>query len=277
MTRSVSGWRVVPALPGAADREVDPELDGQVSEITAGVLAARGRVEDHRTSRAAGAERCPRHVGDEPGSQVAGGGPAEHAAGCDAGDGGRVGSALVGCDVGDVAAPAAVGPDRVDAEVAHDQVGRVGACGRGLWCGDVVCGAGRPVRPAASAGPPCGARMSRPAAGGRRRSARSLRRPVPPGDLGCRAGPGRTSGRVRRGGGRAVSGRARDGRVGGERHSTRWTTAPCQLRVASGGGRCGRPSRHEALHRAMVSPRGVRTGWGAVRHRTAPHPRRTTK
>jgi hypothetical protein len=159
---------VVPALSGAADRQPDVELIGQDSQFATGVPAAAIGREDHRRGRSAGSAGSPKCVADRLGAQVVSRCPADHTAGGDVDDRGRVEPALVGGDVGDVAAPAAVERGRVGPKVATDQGGggRTRA-DRESSCGADVCGAGLRARPAASAGRPAGGRSTHRLAGAR--------------------------------------------------------------------------------------------------------------
>ncbi|KPI16703.1 Protein of unknown function DUF2699 [Actinobacteria bacterium OV450] len=102
----------------------------------AGVLTASVGVEDHRAVRTAGSVGSPQGVDDEFGSQIVDCGSADDASGGDVDDGRRIKPALVGGDVGVVAAPAGVDGCRVGLEVAKDRV-RTGDCVRvgGWWCG----------------------------------------------------------------------------------------------------------------------------------------------
>ena len=73
------GERVVPALPGAAARQGDPQVAGEGGVGAAGVLAPRSAWNNHPWCRVTGGDGVGQRIGDQLGAQMLGQGAASTA------------------------------------------------------------------------------------------------------------------------------------------------------------------------------------------------------
>ncbi len=117
---------IIPALARAAERLADVVLAEQFAEGAGGVLAAPVGVEDEPGCGTAKVEGHLHRPGDEFGAHVVGHGEADDAPAGKVDDGGEVGPALPGTDVGDISYPGRVQGKLTWGEGAPQEVDRPG-------------------------------------------------------------------------------------------------------------------------------------------------------
>src|SRR5690606_9320487 len=104
---------VIPALAGTREGLDDAIAGEELPELPGGVLAAPIGVEDDAWCRAPRGDRHLQRLADEARAHLVRNGEADHAPAGQVDDGGHIGPALPGPQVGDIADPDAIGGERL--------------------------------------------------------------------------------------------------------------------------------------------------------------------